>query len=137
MGYKFKPAKAVAKRFKVTKTGKLKRHHAFTSHLMSARPANKRRKLRRSAILFEGLARNMRQLMGISHLKPAQVEHERALAEKKGDAGESGATATATATRPAAKRAAGNRSDAKVSTPRETTTTKKAPARAGAAKPRT
>ena len=80
MAYKFKPNKAVAKRFKVTKTGKLKRHHSFTSHLMSARPANKRRKLRRSAILFEGHARNMRELMGISRMKPAQVEHERALA---------------------------------------------------------
>ena len=91
MAYKYKPRKAVAKRFKVTKTGKLKRHHSFTSHLMSARPANKRRKLRRSAILFEGHARNMRHLMGISHLKPAQAEHERALAEKQqgGDAGAS------------------------------------------------
>ena len=87
MGYKFKPAKAVAKRFKVTKTGKLKRHHAFTSHLMSARPANKRRKLRRSAILFEGHARNMREMMGLSRLKPAQVAHERALAEKKAAGG--------------------------------------------------
>ena len=122
MGYKFKPAKAVAKRFKVTKTGKLKRHHAFTSHLMSARPAKRRRKLRRPAILFEGHARNMRAMMGISHLKPAQTEHERALAEKKEGAGEAGAE--------------GNRSDARVSTPMETKTAKKAPARAGAAKPR-
>jgi large subunit ribosomal protein L35 len=89
MAYKFKPRKAVAKRFKVTKTGKLKRHHAFTSHLMSARPANKRRKLRRSAILFEGHARNMRELMGISHLKPAKVEHERA-AEQEKQPGEAG-----------------------------------------------
>ena len=82
MGYKYKPNKAVAKRFKVTKTGKVKRHHAYTSHLMSARSANTRRKLRRSAIMHEGLARNMRALMGLSKLKPAQVEHERALAEK-------------------------------------------------------
>jgi large subunit ribosomal protein L35 len=123
MGYKFKPAKAVAKRFKVTKTGKLKRHHAFTSHLMSARPAGKRRKLRRSAILFEGHARNMRAMMGLSHLKPAQTEHERALAEKKAEGGpDAGSTE--------------NRSDARVSTPRESKSTKKAPARAGAAKPR-
>src|SRR5437762_9004092 len=93
MAYKFKPNKAVAKRFKVTKTGKLKRHHSFTSHLMSARSANKRRKLRRSAILFEGHARNMRELMGISRMKPAQVEHERALiaAEKGEGAGAEGA----------------------------------------------
>jgi large subunit ribosomal protein L35 len=91
MAYKFKPRKAVAKRFKVSKTGKLKRHHSFTSHLMSSRPANKRRKLRRSAILFEGHARNMRQLMGIGHMNPARVEHERALAEK-GKGGEAAAS---------------------------------------------
>ena len=129
MAYKFKPNKAVAKRFKVTKTGKLKRHHAFTSHLMSARPAKTRRKLRRAAILFEGHAKNMREMMGISHLRPAKVEHERALAAKKGEG--PGATATATP----APRAGSNRSDDRVATPRETRTTK-APARAGAAKPR-
>jgi large subunit ribosomal protein L35 len=60
-----KPNKAIAKRFRVTKTGKLKRHHAFTSHLMSARPANKRRKLRRAAIVSETHARRLRKLMGV------------------------------------------------------------------------
>jgi len=79
MGYKLKPNKSVAKRFKVSKTGKLKRHHAYTSHLMSARSANKRRKLRKSAILFEGLAKRMRKLMVISKLRPNQIAHERAL----------------------------------------------------------
>jgi large subunit ribosomal protein L35 len=127
MGYKFKPAKAVAKRFKVTKTGKLKRHHAFTSHLMSARPAKTRRKLRRSAILFEGHARNMRAMMGISHLKPAQTEHERALAAKKGESAEGAAKEKPLA--------GSNRSDERVVTPRQNKATK-APARAGAAKPR-
>ena len=109
MGYKFKPSKSAAKRFRVTKTGKLKRNHSFTSHLMSARPANKRRKLRRPAILFEGHARNMRLLMGISHLNPAKVEHERALEERAKAAEGSGdvaATATATATTSASKRKA-------------------------------
>ena len=86
MAYKFKPNKAVAKRFKVSKTGKLKRHHGFTSHLMSARPAGKRRHLRKPEVLFEGHARNMRKMMGISRLKPAKVEHERALAEAKKEA---------------------------------------------------
>ena len=131
MGYKFKPNKAVAKRFKVTRTGKLKRHHAFTSHLMSARPAKRRRKLRRPAILFEGHARNMRALMGISHLKPAQIEHERALAEQKGE----GAGDTEGA--PAAKGkplTGSNRSDERVVTPRQNKANK-ASARAGAAKP--
>src|SRR3989442_12753684 len=81
MGYKFKPNKSVAKRFKVSKTGKLKRGHSYRSHLMSARPAKKRRHLRRPAILFEGHARNMRKLMGISHFKPGAAEHERPLDE--------------------------------------------------------
>jgi len=66
MGYKFKPNKSVAKRFGVSKTGKLKRHHSKTSHLMSARSPAKRRHLRGSAILGEGHARNMRKLMGVS-----------------------------------------------------------------------
>ncbi len=80
MAYKYKPSKAVAKRFGVTKTGKLKRHHSLTSHLRSSRSGNKKRELRRPVILFEGHAKNMRRFMGISKLKPAQVEHERALA---------------------------------------------------------
>jgi large subunit ribosomal protein L35 len=80
MGYKYKPSKSVAKRFKVTKTGKVKRHHCLTSHLMSSRSGNKRRKLRKSAILSEGHARNMRRFMGMGKLKPNKVAHERALA---------------------------------------------------------
>ncbi len=82
MAYKLKPRKAVAKRFKVSKTGKLKGHHGFTSHLMSSRSGNKRRALRKSEVIFEGHARNMRKFMGISKLKPMKVAHERALAAK-------------------------------------------------------
>ena len=67
-----KPNKAIAKRFRVTKTGKLKRHHAFTSHLMSARPANKRRKLRKAAIVSETHARRLRKLMGV-FISPGKV----------------------------------------------------------------
>ena len=80
VGYKQKPNKSVAKRFKVSKTGKLKRHHAYTSHLMSARPSKVRRKLRKPAIVFEGLAKNMRALMGVSKLRPNKIAHERRLA---------------------------------------------------------
>ena len=71
MGYKLKPNKAVAKRFKVTAKGKLKRHHSLTSHLRSARTAKKKRELRRPEILFEGHAKNMRKLMGISGNHPS------------------------------------------------------------------
>ena len=71
MGYKLKPNKAVKKRFKVTATGKLKRHHSLTSHLRSARTSKKKRELRRPEILFEGHAKNMRKLMGISGNHPS------------------------------------------------------------------
>jgi large subunit ribosomal protein L35 len=88
MAYKFKTNKSVAKRFRVTKTGKLKRGHSNTSHLMSARDSKKRRKLGRPAILFEGHARNMRKRLGISALKPNKIAHERALAAKQAEQAE-------------------------------------------------
>lgn len=83
MAYKFKPNKAVLKRFKVTKTGKLKRHHSNTSHLMSGRTPAKKRQLRGTEILAEGFARNMRRLIGMSHLNPKRTAHERALRAKR------------------------------------------------------
>ena len=96
MAYKLKPRKAVSKRFKVSKTGKLKGHHGFTSHLMSSRSGNKRRALRKSEIVFEGHAKNLRKFMGISKLKPNKVAHERALAAKaNAELAETSATATA------------------------------------------
>ena len=70
MAYKLKPNKAVAKRFRVTATGKLKRRHSLSTHLRSARTAKKKRELRRPEILFEGIARNMRRLMGIGGMHP-------------------------------------------------------------------
>lgn len=95
MGYKYKPSKAIAKRFKVTKTGKIKRHHGFTSHLMSSRSGNKRRKLRKSAILAEGHARNMRRFLGLSKLKPLKIAHERALEAKAAEKAKAAAEAAA------------------------------------------
>jgi large subunit ribosomal protein L35 len=80
MAYKFKPNKSVAKRLRLTRTGKLKRSHSFRDHLLSSRPAKKRRKLRRPAILFEGHARNMRKLMGVGGIHPGKIRHERQLA---------------------------------------------------------
>ena len=80
MGYKFKPSKAVKKRFRVSKTGKIKHNHELTSHLRSGRSSKKKRHLGRAAVLFEGHAKNMRELMGIHKKKPGRVRHQRALA---------------------------------------------------------
>ena len=79
MAYKYKPSKAVAKRFGVSATGKLKRKHSLTSHLRSSRPSKKKRHLRRPEILFEGHAKNMRRFMGIDGLNPKRTAHERRL----------------------------------------------------------
>jgi len=80
MGYKFKPNKSVRKRVRLTGTGKLKTGHGFHSHLMSARNAAQRRRIRRPAIMFEGHARNMRKMLGVSGIHPGKIRHERELA---------------------------------------------------------
>ena len=85
MGYKLKPNKGVKSRFRVTATGKLKHGHELTSHLRSRRSAKKKRHLGREAILDEGHAKRFRGLMAISGMKPAKVEHERKLQERKSD----------------------------------------------------
>jgi large subunit ribosomal protein L35 len=77
MAYKYKPNKAIAKRFKVTGTGKLKRRHSLSTHLRSRRDAKKKRHLGRPAILFEGHARNMREMMGLRGTHPGKVRHLR------------------------------------------------------------
>lgn len=45
---KLKTRKAVSKRIRLTATGKAKRKHAFTSHLLSGRSPKRKRQLRKS-----------------------------------------------------------------------------------------
>jgi len=81
MGYKLKPKKAVLARFKVTKKGKVKRHHSLTSHLRSSRTSAKKRQLRRPAMMAEGMARNVRRMVGMSHKNPIRAAHEQRVIE--------------------------------------------------------
>jgi large subunit ribosomal protein L35 len=46
-----KTRRSVAKRFKVTGNGKVKRHKAFRSHLMEAKSPKQKRNLRKSTTL--------------------------------------------------------------------------------------
>ena len=48
---KMKTHRGAAKRFKRTGTGKLSRHHAFASHLMSSKSPKRKRNLRKSTTL--------------------------------------------------------------------------------------
>lgn len=81
--YKMKPNKSVLSRFKVSKTGKVKRHHALTSHLRSTRSSKTKRRLRRGAVMAEGMARRMRLAMGVSKKRPGQIAHERKIRARK------------------------------------------------------
>jgi large subunit ribosomal protein L35 len=60
---KQKTKKAVSKRFKLTKTGKVKRRHQMTGHFMCAKTAKRRRNLRRTAIVPGKIAVNLAKLM--------------------------------------------------------------------------
>lgn len=61
---KQKTKKAVVKRMKLTKTGKVKFRHAFTSHLLVRRSAKRKRQLRRKGLCTGQIAVNMAQLLG-------------------------------------------------------------------------
>jgi len=51
---KMKTHKGTQKRFKRTGSGKLKRSHAYTSHLFANKSQKQKRKLRKSAMVSEG-----------------------------------------------------------------------------------
>ena len=61
---KQKTKKAVVKRMKLTKTGKVKFHHAFTSHLLVRRSRKRKRNLRRAAACEGKINANMAMLLG-------------------------------------------------------------------------
>lgn len=46
-----KTKKGVKKRFKISKSGKVKYHHAFKSHILSKKNSSRKRKLRREGIV--------------------------------------------------------------------------------------
>ena len=77
---KQKTHKAVASRVRVTATGKLKHGREKTSHLMSGRSGDLKRKLGMPAILHEGHARNLRRYMGIAGLNPRKAAHDKRVA---------------------------------------------------------
>lgn len=83
MGYVMKANKSVQSRFKVTRSGKIKRHHAMTSHLLSGRDAKRKRRLRRPAILSETLGDTMRRMMRVEGKKPRRAAHMKRLAQAK------------------------------------------------------
>jgi len=58
-----KTHRGAAKRFKKTATGKIKRYHAFTSHILEKKSSKRKRNLRKSAIMFKGDAKRVLKLI--------------------------------------------------------------------------
>lgn len=54
MKIKVKTHSGTKKRFKVTASGKFKRHHAGASHLLTKKSSKRRRKLRSSVVVAKG-----------------------------------------------------------------------------------
>ena len=77
--YKFKPRKAVKKRFKVTATGKLKHQRTLRRHLLSGRSGDKKRELARPDVLSETHAKTLRTAMGVGGLYPKRTAKQRLL----------------------------------------------------------
>jgi large subunit ribosomal protein L35 len=61
---KIKTNKSAAKRFRKTATGKIKRNHAYTSHILTSKSTKRKRNLRKSDTLTSGDASRMRVLLG-------------------------------------------------------------------------
>lgn len=64
---KMKTQRAAAKRFRKTGSGKLKRFHAYHSHLFTGKTPKRKRKLRKSALVSKGDFKRVRQL--VTYLK--------------------------------------------------------------------
>ena len=60
---KIKTHRASAKRFRVTKTGKIKMNHAFTSHILTKKTTKRKRNLRKAAMTDSTNVKNMKKIL--------------------------------------------------------------------------
>ena len=63
MSYKLKTHRGARKRFKITGTGKVKRRHAFTRHILTKKSAGKKRMLGKSAIMADSDTAKIKQML--------------------------------------------------------------------------
>ena len=60
---KQKTHRGAAKRFSLTKTGKIKRSQAFKSHILTKKPTKRTRNLRKAALVFSGEAKVIKKMI--------------------------------------------------------------------------
>jgi len=61
---KMKTKRAAAKRFKLTKSGKVKRHKAYTSHILTKKTTKRKRNLRKAAMISKSDERRVLKMLG-------------------------------------------------------------------------
>ena len=61
---KMKTNKSAAKRFKKTGSGKVKRGHAYTSHILTKKSPKRKRQLRKSALVSGADEKRIKRLIG-------------------------------------------------------------------------
>jgi len=62
---KIKTNRAAAKRFKLTKNGKIKRSKAYASHILTTKTTKRKRKLRQATAVSEADLRRVRRMLGM------------------------------------------------------------------------
>lgn len=60
---KIKTRRGAAKRFKKTGTGKIKRHHAYKTHILTKKSSKRKRKLRKPALISQADIKQVRRLI--------------------------------------------------------------------------
>ena len=60
---KMKTHRGTAKRVKITGTGKIKRHHAFASHILGKMTAKRKRNLRQATLMDDTQRQQMKKLL--------------------------------------------------------------------------
>lgn len=60
---KMKTHRGAAKRFKKTGSGRVKRGHAFTSHILTKKTPKRKRKLRQSALISKADEKRIKRLI--------------------------------------------------------------------------
>ncbi len=60
---KMKTNRGAAKRFKKTGTGKIKRHKAYTSHILTKKSTKQKRGLRKSGLVDSANAKAIRKIL--------------------------------------------------------------------------
>lgn len=60
---KLKTNKGAAKRFRITSTGKIKRQKAYKSHILTKKAPNRKRGLRKAALVDKRDAKNIKKLI--------------------------------------------------------------------------